>query len=197
MENPIFGIMKAEKSFKQLLTQTSLVAAIVLVTLWLVVYFVGYYYYANGYLLLSVLACFGFIGYKAFKNKNEIVNFDFGKAFQFVLTAYVVAALIKSIFLFFLLNFWDPNLSEYLYQIDKKATEQQIIADKIPKEFQQKLFEQVENNRYFTPTVLFQEFVGELTYAAIISAIIAYFVKSKKASNPELTNIESFFKKNE
>jgi len=189
--------MNSEKSFKQVLIQTASIGAIILVILWLAVYFMGYYYYVNGYLLLAILACFGFIGFKAFTNKNLIVGFDYGKAFQFVLTSYVIAALVKSIFLFFLLNFWDPNLSEYLYQIDKKATEQQIIADKIPKDFQQKLFEQVENNRYFTPTVLFQEFVGELTYAAIISAIIAYFVKSKKASNPELTNIESFFKKNE
>jgi hypothetical protein len=157
----------------------------------------GYYYYVNGYLLLAILACFGFIGFKAFTNKNLIVGFDYGKAFQFVLTSYVIAALVKSIFLFFLLNFWDPNLSEYLYQIDKKVTEQQIIADKIPEEDQRKLLDQVESERYFTVTVLFQQFVGELFLAAIISAIVAYFVKSKMPKEPELTNIESFFKKNE
>lgn len=189
--------MNMQKTFRQLLTETALMAAILLVVLWLTVYFIGYYYYANGYLLLAILACFAFIGYKANKNKSVIEGFDYGKAFQFVLTAYVVASLVKSIFLFFLLNFWDSNLSEYLYQIDKKAILEQIQRDKIPADYQKPLLDQVESNRYFTITVLFQEFVGELTYAAIISAIIAYFVKSKKVKEPELTNIESFFKKNE
>jgi len=175
--------MNPEKSFTQVLAKTALLAGVILVILWFSVYLLGYQYYANGVLILAILACFGFISWKAFKERTQLPAFDFGKAFQFVLTSYVVASLIKSIFLFCLLNFWDPNLQEYLYQLQKSNLTHQVTADKIPPAYQKELFAQLEEQRFFSVTVLFREYIGELFLAAIISAGIAYFVQ-RKDNNP-------------
>jgi len=148
----------------------------------LILYQLGYEYYAGPFFILGVLISYVFISIRLHRlwklgKVKRLLNLNFG----FIYIAIAFGAFINMWFRYALLHTLDPQLNTYIIQNTVRMTEIMLKASKFPeKDMPAELLRAAQEADLTNIPSLLGSYIEELIICLGISGILAYFMRSKK-----------------